>query len=133
MKFYNKIAFWIVCVWTIIEVVLCIVVLCSYKENKSHAENFLNGLCETEKCGHFIRNALIGRIITSVLLLVGNLLGCTWLMVPWFLVNAMGIFPLLPTIVSSYHTYKDVRDAKTDFTLFYDTLGILLGFKQKDL
>lgn len=74
MKFYNKIAFWLTSVWAIIEAILCIVVLSTYKEQDSHAENFLYGLCEGNACGHFILKALIGRIIALILLFAGNLM-----------------------------------------------------------
>lgn len=73
MKFYNKIAFWIVSVWAIVEAVLCILVLCTYKH--SHTDNFLFELCgKKDGCGQFIKKALIGRLITLTLLILGNLM-----------------------------------------------------------
>ncbi|XP_031634602.1 uncharacterized protein LOC116347930 isoform X2 [Contarinia nasturtii] len=87
MKFYNKIGFYLVFVWTIIEITLCIIVLCTREHN--YTDNFLNGLCKVEGCGNFIQKALIGRLLTLISLLFGNLTGCHVLMVPWFLVNAI--------------------------------------------
>ncbi|XP_031634601.1 uncharacterized protein LOC116347930 isoform X1 [Contarinia nasturtii] len=111
MKFYNKIGFYLVFVWTIIEITLCIIVLCTREHN--YTDNFLNGLCKVEGCGNFIQKALIGRLLTLISLLFGNLTGCHVLMVPWFLVNAIGVFPLLPLIVSSYYRYKEVKEYET--------------------
>lgn len=74
MKFYNKIAFWIVSVWSIVEAVLCILVLCTYNSKNSHTDNFLFEICEKDGCGQFIRKALIGRLITLTLLFLGNLM-----------------------------------------------------------
>lgn len=131
MRFYNKIAFWIVSVWAVIEITLCIVFLYMYEEKNSHTYNFMYKLCNTDTCNNFILKAIIGRIITIILLFVGNLMviriinkknytkililnyillqGWTLLMAPWFLINAIGIFPLLPVIVSSCYKCKYLK------------------------
>lgn len=72
IKFYNKIAFCIVCGWAIFEILLCAIVL--FSPRKNYTSNFLYQLCEEKDCDNFITKALIGRIITSAVMLVGSVL-----------------------------------------------------------
>lgn len=73
-------------------------------------------------------------------------------MAPWFLVNAFGIFPLVPVIVSSYmecklfsthlfqkHTVmllikknftdSTLRNKKTQFKILWEIVNVLLNFE----
>lgn len=72
MKFYNKVACYIVCGWAIFEILLCTIVLLSDRED--HTNNFLYEFCGEKKCEHFIKKALICRIISSIILLLGTLM-----------------------------------------------------------
>lgn len=75
--YYRRAIFYIVCAWALLEIALCMVYY--YAASEDHANNFLFELCETshnneQMCGGFIKKALIGRIITAALLLLGNLM-----------------------------------------------------------
>lgn len=71
MKFYSKIAVYILLLWTAIEIVLCIVVLADTFNSKTYTgDNFMYGLCDSD-CDDFTKKALFGRLITMVLLIAG--------------------------------------------------------------
>lgn len=74
MKFYSKVAVYILLLWTAIEIVICIIVLADTFNSKTHTgENFMSGLCDSDDCDGFTKKALFGRLITAVLLIAGLL------------------------------------------------------------
>lgn len=73
MKFYSKVAVYILLLWTAIEIVLCIIVLAdTFNAETYTGDNFMYGLCESD-CDGFTKKALFGRLITTVLLIAGLL------------------------------------------------------------
>lgn len=74
MKFYSKVAVYILLLWTAIEIVICIIVLADTSNSKTYTgENFMSGLCSSDDCDGFTNKALFGRLITAVLLIAGLL------------------------------------------------------------
>lgn len=77
--FYKKLVLFIVCAWAVLEIALCTVYY--YAGSEDHVDNFLYKLCEKPQnnepmCGGFMKQALLGRIITAALLLLGSLTVC---------------------------------------------------------
>lgn len=59
-------------VWLIFEILLCFVAL--YTRDSNHVENFLHFLCANNRCPNYLETALYGRIILSIIALVGIVL-----------------------------------------------------------
>lgn len=68
-RFYNKVAFYLVCGWAIIEMILCTVGLIG---KACHTDNFLKGLCHQGTCGGYLIFALYARLAAVVFLVVGS-------------------------------------------------------------
>lgn len=73
LKNHNIVAYYAIWIWGLFEIILCATVLLTRKHE--YTENFLFDLCPITDptCSHFIVKALIGRVVVSVLLLIGNI------------------------------------------------------------
>lgn len=78
MSNHNIVAYFVIWTWCLVEIGACATVL--IKGKHEHAANFLYGLCPSDDatCGHFIRKALVGRIVVAALMLVGNVTVSGW-------------------------------------------------------
>ncbi|KAJ6638035.1 hypothetical protein Bhyg_10768 [Pseudolycoriella hygida] len=94
--------------WLLIECLLCFLVLCTRTDN--YVVNFLKYVCAKSRCATFLESALQGRIMLSILAMVGILINVTLLIAPWFFMNAFGFFPLLPVMYSCYGTYEELGE-----------------------
>lgn len=77
LRSLNRIIFFIVCGWAVAELIFCATFLYQpnryMQTNSTSNGNFLFVMCK-HSCDGFYKYALIGRMITLALLLMGNVL-----------------------------------------------------------
>lgn len=59
----------LLCVWGLIETLILASVMIFRK--KDYSVNFMHGLCKNDNCKNFVLNALIYKIVCSILLTIG--------------------------------------------------------------
>lgn len=62
-------AYDLLCVWGLIETLILAGVMIFRKED--YGENFMHDLCKNSNCKNFVLNALIYKIVCSILLTIG--------------------------------------------------------------
>ncbi|XP_037027863.1 uncharacterized protein LOC119068405 [Bradysia coprophila] len=90
--------------WLLFETLLCIIVLNCGTHN--YIENFINYICDSEKCPSLLTDLLYWRILVSSVSIVGILVGNSSLVLIWVLMNALGLSPLFPVLFSCFYKYK---------------------------
>ncbi|XP_055301723.1 uncharacterized protein LOC129568172 [Sitodiplosis mosellana] len=103
----RPITYDLLCMWGLLETLILASVM-MFKE-QDYKDNFTHGLCATHECKKLVFNALIYKIVCSILLTIGARTEITILMLPWFIFNIAGVFPFLSVIISSFWRFKEVK------------------------
>lgn len=61
-------------VWSLFEILLCYIVICTKPRDANYVDNFLFVICSDNQCPGFLEKALYGRIILSIISIVGILM-----------------------------------------------------------
>lgn len=117
----RPIAYTLISFWGYLEVFMLAVVF--LVKTKDFPNNFLHGFCTYSFCDRAISIAIVYKIASSIFLIIGcetvmdgrkaffsinnenvRLQEITLFMMPWFIINVSGIFPLWTVVVSSFYS-----------------------------
>ncbi|KAG4067052.1 hypothetical protein HA402_000043 [Bradysia odoriphaga] len=99
-------------IWGFVESFSLILVLLRMATNnnmKGYPHNFINDFCDPpHKCDAIIIRIIFYKLLTSIALVVGVKYRWTIALIPWLLVNVLGIFPYSLVATSALYDYNIV-------------------------
>ncbi|XP_031634443.1 uncharacterized protein LOC116347844 [Contarinia nasturtii] len=108
----RPITYTLIQIWGFFETLILVVLLIT--KTKDIGDNFLDGFCSHSFCDRIVFKAIVLKIVSSILLTLGSIHEITVLMLPWFVINVFGIYPLWEVVLSSYVTFGEFRSLLLD-------------------
>ncbi|XP_031634444.1 uncharacterized protein LOC116347845 [Contarinia nasturtii] len=103
----------IIIAWAYFEVLsLAIILLCKKQSADEFQDNFLNGFCIHGECENnpIVTKIIVYKLFTAFVLIIGSKTKINLLMLPWFFVNVLGIFPFWEIVCSAFYKFEDIKE-----------------------